>query len=263
MKGHNHTGVHSIDFYAYSSKMKNLNPVLKVIFSIITLLICIVADNIYVSAFIVVTMGMIIVIKGGMKFHDYCGVLTIPAVFILLGSVAIAAGISKNPVGQWNINLYLFNIYFSNESILKALNVIMKAFGAISAMYMMILTTNSCEIISVFKKLHMPNIIIDLMNMIYRFIFILLDVHENMKNSAESRLGYVDFKTSCYSFGHTAGNLLIVSLKKANAYYDAMESRCYDGRMEFLEEPKNIKTSHILWMAVYIFILVGISVVVR
>lgn len=260
MKGHNHTGIHSIDFFAYSSKMKNWNPGLKVIFSIITLLICIIADNIYVSSFIVVTMGMIIVIKGGMKFHDYCGVLTIPAVFILLGSTAIAAGISKNPVGQWNINLYLFNIYFSNESILKALNVIMKAFGAISAMYMMILTTNSCEIISVFKKLHMPNIIIDLMNMIYRFIFILLDVHANMKNSAESRLGYVDFKTSCYSFGHTAGNLLIVSLKKANSYYNAMESRCYDGQMNFLEEDKKIENKQVIGMAIYILILILIAV---
>lgn len=260
MKGHNHTGIHSIDFYAYSSKMKNWNPELKVIFSIITLVICIIADNLYVSAFIVVTMGMIIIIKGGMEFHDYCAVLTIPAVFILLGSIAIAAGISKDPVGQLNINLYLFNIYFSVESILKALNVIMKAFGAISAMYMMILTTNSCEIISVFKKLHMPNIIIDLMNMIYRFIFILLDVHANMKNSAESRLGYVDFKTSCYSFGHTAGNLLIVSLKKANSYYNAMESRCYDGQMSFLEEDKKIENKQVIGMAIYILILILIAV---
>lgn len=260
MKGHNHTGIHSIDFYAYSSKMKNWNPELKVIFSIITLVICIIADNLYVSAFIVVTMGMIIIIKGGMEFHDYCAVLTIPAVFILLGSIAIAAGISKDPVGQLNINLYLFNIYFSVESILKALNVIMKAFGAISAMYMMILTTNSCEIISVFKKLHMPNIIIDLMNMIYRFIFILLDVHANMKNSAESRLGYVDFKTSCYSFGHTAGNLLIVSLKKANSYYNAMESRCYDGQMNFLEEDKKIENKQVIGMAIYILILILIAV---
>ena len=136
----------------------------------------------------------------------------------------------------------------------------MKAFGAISAMYMMILTTNSCEIISVFKKLHIPNIIIDLMNMIYRFIFILLDVHANMKNSAESRLGYVDFKTSCYSFGHTAGNLLIVSLKKANSYYNAMESRCYDGQMSFLEEDKKIENKQVIGMAIYILILILIAV---
>ena len=50
-----------------------------------------------------------------------------------------------------------------------------------------------------------------------------------MQISAEARLGFCDFRTSCYSFGQIAANLFIVALKKANAYYDAMEARCYHG----------------------------------
>ena len=46
-----------------------------------------------------------------------------------------------------------------------------------------------------------------------------------MKNSAKARQGYCDFKTSCYTFGSIASNMFIISLKKANAYYDAMEAR--------------------------------------
>ena len=48
------------------------------------------------------------------------------------------------------------------------------------------------------------------------------------------------FKTSCYTFGNIAGNVLIISLKKANAYYDAMEARCYDGDLVFLQEDKKL-----------------------
>lgn len=238
--------------------MKNWNPTFKVAFAFTTLLICIIADNIYISVFISVTMGILTVYKGGIKLHEYLSLLTIPITFMILGSIAIAVGISKEPIGEYNLNLYLFYLYASNESIIKTVQIIMKAFGAISAMYMMTLSTNTSEIISVLKKAHIPSIIIELMNMIYRFIFILLDVQCKMKNSAESRLGYIDFKTSCYSFGSTAGNLLVVSMKKANAYYDAMESRCYDGEMLFLEEEKNIDSIHIVGVGIYLLILVGL-----
>ncbi len=253
---HKHDGVYSIDLYAYESKLKNVNPAFKVCLAFITLIICIAADNIYVSIAVALSMGFITVYLGGLKFHEYISLLKIPGVFMILGSIAIALGVSFKPVGQYNLNLYLFYIYTSNDSILRTLEVIMKAFGAVSAMYMMTLSTNTSEIISVIRKIHVPKIIIELMNMIYRFIFILMDVQCKMKNSAQSRLGYIDFKTSCYSFGNTAANLLVVSLKKANAYYDAMESRCYDGEMIFLEEEKKIKTSHIIYAFIYVALLI-------
>lgn len=260
---HKHDGIYSIDLYAYESKLKNINPAFKVCFAFITLLLCIAADNIYVSVIITLSMGFITIYKGGLKFHEYMSLMTIPIAFMILGSIAIAAGISFKPIGQYNLNLVMFYLYTSNESILTALKIIMKAFGAISAMYMMTLSTNTSEIISVLRKLHVPKIIIELMNMIYRFIFILMDVQCKMKNSAQSRLGYIDFKTSCYSFGSTASNLLVVSLKKANAYYDAMESRCYDGEMLFLEEEKKLKFTHVIYGCTYIFVLIVIWYVTK
>ncbi|NME84248.1 cobalt ECF transporter T component CbiQ [Clostridium sp. SM-530-WT-3G] len=237
--------------------MKNVNPKLKIIFAILSLIICILADNIYVSLFISLTMGIITVYIGGISFHDYISLLTIPIGFMIMGSIAIAVGFSTKPIGQYNLNLHIFYIYSSNENIIKTLKVILKAFGAVSSLYMMTLSTNTSEIISSLRSIRIPKIIIELMNLIYRFIFILIDVQCKMKNSAQSRLGYVDFKTACYSFGSTVGNLLIVSMKKANAYYEAMESRCYDGEMNFLEEDKKIKFKHIVGFIAY-FICVAI-----
>lgn len=63
-------------------------------------------------------------------------------------------------------------------------------------------------------------------------------------------------KTSCYTFGSIASNMLIISLRKANAYYDAMESRCYDGDLVFLEEDKNLEVMQIVLAAVFIMFLV-------
>ena len=260
---HRHDGIHSIDFYAYESKLRNINSTFKVYFAFIILLLCIIADNTYVSLIVIVSMAFITIYIGGLKFNKYFSLMTIPIAFMILGSIAIAIGISNKPIGQYNLNLYLFYLYTSDESIIITLNIIMKAFGAISAMYMMTLSTNTSEIISVLRRAHLPKIIIELMNMIYRFIFILMDVQCKMKNSAKSRLGYIDFKTSCYSFGSTASNLLVMSLKKANAYYDAMEARCYDGEMLFLEEKRDVKISYFIYASIYILVLIIIIYITK
>lgn len=247
-----------LDSYAYKSKLKNINPTFKVTFAFLTLIFSMVADNIYVSVFIILSMGFITIFKGGIKFNEYISLMSIPSVFMILGSIAIIFGISNSPKGQYNLNLLGVYLYTSNENIVKTLEITLKAISALSAMYMMILSTNISEIISVLRKAHIPKIIIELMSIIYRFIFILIDVQCKMKNSAQSRLGYVDFKTSCYSFGSTASNLLIVSLKKANTYYNAMESRCYNGDLLFLEEEKKIKSIHIIFACIYFFVLIFI-----
>ena len=232
-----------IDSYAYKSKLRKINPAFKVIFAFLTLLICIIADNIYVSLAIIVSMGFITIFKGGIKFHEYMSLMSIPLVFMILGSIAIAFGVSMSPIGDYNLHLCGFYLYTSDENIMKTIEIVIKAFGAISAMYMMTLSTNISEIISVLRKAHIPKIIIELMSMIYRFIFILIDVQ---------------CKISCYSFGSTASNLLIVSLKKANTYYNAMESRCYNGDMLFLEEEKKVKTIHVVLACIYFSILIFI-----
>ena len=123
---------------------------------------------------------------------------------------------------------------------------------------MMTLTTPLTELVSVLRKAHMPKLIVELMNMIYRYIFIMLETYTRLRNSAESRLGYCDFKTSCYSFGQIASNLFVVTLKKGNAYYNALEARCYDGELNFLEDVKPVKSWQIVFGIAFIFILCAI-----
>ncbi len=238
--GHKHGEGFSIDFYAYNSKIRYWNSDFKVFFPILILILCIVLDNPYVSTAVIIAMAYITVIKGGLSLHEYLAIMYIPVVFIVISVFAIAFDFSKQPMGQYNLNLGLCYMYTSQANLKKAGYLVLKVFAAVSALQMMTLSTPSSEIISVLRKLHVPKLIIELMNIIYRYIFILTDIFTNMKNSAESRQGYCDFKTSCYTFGNIAGNVLIISLKKANAYYDAMEARCYDGDLVFLQEDKKL-----------------------
>ncbi|WP_434512916.1 cobalt ECF transporter T component CbiQ [Desulfitobacterium sp. AusDCA] len=254
--GHKHGEGSSIDFYAYSSKLRDMNSTFKVSFSLLTLVLCIVLNNPYVSTVVIMAMAYLTIIKGGLSLSGYLSIMTIPLSFILLGTFTIGIDFSTQPLGQYNLYLGFGYVFTSLEKFKAMLFLILKTFAAISAMEMMTLSTPSSEIISVIQRAHVPKLFAELMNIIYRYIFILLDVNIKMRNSAESRLGFCDIKTSWYTFGNIASNILIVAFKKADAYYNAMEARCYDGELAFLEEVKKVKTIQITKAAIFIIFLV-------
>ena len=254
--GHKHGEGFSIDLYAYNSKIKHWNSDFKVSLSVLILILCIVLNNPYVSVAVIAAMAYLTIIKGELPLHEYLSILSIPIGFILLGTFTIAIDFSSRPVGQYNLYLGFCYVFTSQAKLREMAFLILKVFGAVSALQMMTLSTPSSEIISVLRRAHVPRIIVELMNIIYRYIFILMDTHTNMKNSAKSRQGYCGFKTSCYTFGSIASNMLVVSLKKANAYYNAMEARCYDGELIFLEEVKKVETKQIIAAAVFITFLI-------
>jgi cobalt/nickel transport system permease protein len=200
---------------------------------------------------VLLTTGYLTMIKGGLAVREYFSMLMIPLTFILLGTITIALDFSWQPINVYSLHLGFFYINTSPEKIIEMLLMILKVFAAVSALLMLSLTTPSSEIIAVMQKAHVPSLIIELMNLIYRYIFILMDVFIKMRNSAASRQGYCDYATSIRTFGGIVGNMLIVSMKKANAYYTAMEARCYDGELLFLEEEKDIRASQIVAAGIF------------
>ena len=61
-----------------------------------------------------------------------------------------------------------------------------------------------------------------------------------MKDAAASRRGYSGFARSIRTTGSVYGNLLATSFRRSGACFDAMESRCYDGEIRFLEREKPV-----------------------
>ncbi|MEY8354369.1 cobalt ECF transporter T component CbiQ [Lachnospiraceae bacterium 54-53] len=250
--------IYTIDQYAYLSRMRGWNPQFKAAVAVGALLFCIAADDVWVSGAVLLTMSGLTLAAGGVPWRIYLALLKIPLAFLILGTAAIVTGFSPVPYGKAWISVFGFYLYLTDGGTALALGLILKAVGALSAMYMLVLSTPASEIICVFRRLHVPKLILELMNMIYRFIFVMMDTQCYMKQAAESRLGYCDFRTSCRSFGRTAGNLFIVSLKKANIYYDALTARCYEGELLFLEEEKRVKGWQVWAAAGYFLILLAV-----
>ncbi len=244
-----------IDYYAYRSAMRNVSPEIKLLLALGTLLITVSADMLALSLFVIATMSIITVFFARTPLKIYLHYMSVPVMFMLISGFMIAAQVRRTAAGEWNINLSLFFICFTRESIVQSVEVFCKAFAGVSALYMMSFSTPMSEIMTVLQKLHLPRLFVELMALIYRYIFILYDVAERMQTAAGSRLGYRGFMQSLRTFAAIAGNLFFISLKKADAYYDALIARGYDGRLEFLSEDRPVSAVWASVTALYFVVL--------
>lgn len=258
---HHHThGPHSIDRLAYQSGMRGWNPVFKTVLAVGTLVLCLAADRPAVSAVVIVTLAALQKGKGKLPLHEYFGLLLVPLTFLLLGGAAVACDIAAVPTGDWQVRLPWFYVCASADSIRFAATLVLKALGAVSAMYLLALATTACELVDVLRRAHLPLLLCELMYLIYRFVFVLLDMYGRMWQAAGTRLGWRDFRTSCRSFGGTAGNLFVLALRRSRGYADAMAARGYDGDLRFLEEEKPVRGTQIAWMGLFWAALAALAV---
>lgn len=254
---HNHN-IYSIDSIAYNSKLNGWNPEFKIIFSLLSLFACVLSADIFVPVFVIISMAAISIILGKTDQRSYFKLMTVPLAFIICGAIATAVDISAEPTGDYILDLNAFFIHTTNGAVFKAVQTALKALGAVSSLYMLTLSTPVHEITSAMRRIHIPKLIIELMELIYRFIFILAQVYHTLNTSAGSRLGYNGLKTSFRTFGTIAANLFIISLKKAGMYYDALESRCYTGELLFLREKKPLRSRHVAFAVIYFISVITI-----
>lgn len=259
MNGHKHEGYLHIDIIAQNSRLNELNPSFKFWTVIILMFICVGSNSPVAGLFLTVMMLILTVCVGGLELHDYISLMVTPLLFLLMSVLALLFDYSVIPVGVINLPLIHGYLFVSQAAQLRAALVMSKAIGAISCLYLLNLSTPMVEIISVLRKARMPEIVIELMYLIYRYIFVLLDMYHSMKDAAKSRLGFTDLVKSIHTSGKIYSNLLARSYQKALINFDAMESRCYVGEIRFLESEKSISSFQIIVAGLSIMITLELA----
>lgn len=250
----------SIDKFAYISGLKKVNPMEKFTFAMLTMIVCIALNNIIDSIIILLLMTIITVTLGKIPLKTYIKLMIIPLAFLIIGVITIAI----NVVGTSFDLIFSFTIFniklgCTYDSILTATGLFLKSIASVSCLYFLTLTTPVFEILSVLKKLKVPKLFVELMGLIYRFIFVLLDTTNMIYISQNSRLGYSTLKIGFNSLGKLIANLFISSYKRSQDIYTAMESRCYDGDINLLENNYTYSYKNILLIIVVELLLIVIN----
>jgi len=99
------------------------------------------------------------------------------------------------------------------------------------------------------------------MELIYRFIFVLMETAQKMYSAQSSRCGYASIKTSYFSLGLLIANLFNISYNHSQRLFNALLSRCYMGGIRVLEPEYVISRRNIAVILVVESILVALSFV--
>ncbi|MCI6998099.1 MAG: cobalt ECF transporter T component CbiQ [Eubacterium sp.] len=253
----------TIDKLCYHSKLRYVIAGEKFAFTIITLLLCVISRSIVIACIVLTATGILTVYKGGVPLFRYMHFMTIPLVFLILSTLAIMFNISSTPLDLFAIPMGNWYLTSSRDSFRYSLQLILTALSSVSCLYFLSFSTPIPDILNVLGTMHCPKLLIELMLLIYRFIFVLLSVASAITTSQQSRLGNKDYKTSLKSFSAMVSVLFIRSFKRANALYDAMESRCYDGTIHVLNETFPPKKKNMIAIAVFEIVLLSLTVLIK
>lgn len=223
-----------IDSLAYTSRFRTIHPGIKVLIAGLLLLLAVAWQSLAFGLILTAVMGGISVWGGGTPLRLYLRLLKIPLLFIALSLLAIVAGITSEPGSGAAIGLGPVYLTVQAGGVDRGLRLAASAMGAVSCMYFLALSTPLTDFFYVLEKIRCPYLMIELMLLIYRFLFLLWSIAAELEKAAEGRLGTVNYRTSVRTLGQVFATLFIRALKRSSAIYDAMESRGYSGRIRVL-----------------------------
>jgi cobalt/nickel transport system permease protein len=225
------------DFYASQSRLRLIDPGLKLFVALPLLGICLWADSIVLSIAILIFTGSILVKGGGVPLRIYMKLVFLPISFLLLGTVTIALAISDTP-GHFFFSFYVFGKYvgFTEIGILQATHLFFKALAAVSCLFSLSLTTPITDLEFIARRFRVPGVLVEMTGLVYRFIFLLLDSANTMRTAQLSRLGYSGFAASFRSLASLSSSLFVHSLQKSEDLFIGLESRGYTGNLTVSRE---------------------------
>ena len=244
-----------LDSLAAHSGLRSVSPGLKTAFSVVVLLLCVGASDAVVGIFVALSMVLIMGFLGKTPMDHIAELLTIPLLFLLVSCLVILLEILREPVGLWQLRFGNHWLCITESSLHRAVTLFFQAMGAVCCLYFLSSSTPMPQLIEVLRSCHVPELMIELMYLIYRNLFLLLDVQQKLTVAASARLGYQGVRRSVRTAGRISGTLLASSFRRSSQCFDAMESRGYDGQLRFLSRVPPASRGQILAPSAYILAL--------
>ena len=163
-----------------------------------------------------------------------------------------------------DINIISGQEYFlgiMKSDVFYALELMAVCIGSLSCLFFLSATTPLQDMIFLMRKSKSPWLFIELTVLIYRYIFIIGNMVSTTVLAQNCRLGNTTFKRKMKDMPQMITSVFIRALDKSNKMYEAMEARCYNGKIEVLWESQKASKKEIISLSGYILILVILAVI--
>ncbi|MBE3569633.1 MAG: cobalt ECF transporter T component CbiQ [Bacillales bacterium] len=241
-----------IDKYAYFNKLKNVHPVEKITLSLCLLLFSLIVKSPLISLIVFILMSTFTVVLARIPLSYYTKLLVLPLFFLISGIVTILISFTEGHAVIsdviWSTHIGHWQIGISNESIKRAVDLVFVVLSSVSCLYFLILTTPMTSIFDVLRKLKLPSLLIELITLTYRFIFVIMEESVNMYQAQSSRLGYITIRQGMKSLGLLISILFLKVFERTKQLSIAMNSRCYEDEILFLDQ--SYRYSPVNWLII-------------
>lgn len=212
----------NVDYIATHNATKNVAASQKIIVSFMPLLIVTLFRDNLLSVWTLLFMSSVIIFYAQIHWKVYVKLIIAPIGFLVASLIAIVLSITFTQAvpdtAMWHSSVQSVHFYILASDVSRAIRIFFTALSATSCLYFLILTTPIYEISPVLTKLNVPTIIIELIELMYRFIFIFLQTMLQLYTAQQARLGYSTYFRSFHSL-----SLLISALFRSVFFrYEAM-----------------------------------------
>jgi cobalt/nickel transport system permease protein len=250
----------NLEYYAQSNALRDVNSYVKLILGMGAILICVVSPAPLAPIFILITLSAITLVFAKIPARVYGELLLIPLTFASF-SVIVILFLSGGGQPILSFSLLGLPLTATTGSANLALLVLARTFGGMCGLFFIALTTPMIEIFSVMHAMRVPPVLIDLSMLIYHFIFVFIGQAIAIHNAQTIRHGYTSFKRSLNSMAMLGAMLFIRAWKEAEDLIIAMDSRCYDGKLELPGQQNPPKKGAIAAISVYLGLCITVAIV--
>lgn len=220
-----------IDNCAYLNNIKDVNPLIKLGITFIGVIASMLTQNANIHILIMLFMTALILFIARVDMKLYIKCLKIPIIFLIIGIGLNLINISfENKDYIFNVNILGLYIGTTEFAVKSSVNILLRAMSCIISIYFLILTTPFNQLIIVLKKLHIPHTLIELMILIYRFIFIFIEEAEEIYKSQQLKFGYTNLITSYNSMSLLIKTLFFRMMRRYEDMSISLDIKLYDGK---------------------------------
>jgi len=239
---------------AQKNGLREINTYLKLATGLGAILLCLLSSSYLPPLFIAVVLSCAILFLARVNVWTYAELFILPLWFAAMSACSIVLISGGNGVfWQWTI-LPDFTFSITRDSLNLGIFVFCRVVGGMSALCFISLTTPMTDIFIAFRQCRVPDAVIDLMMIIYRTIFFLMDQVIQIYQAQVMRLGYSRYRESIRSFAMLCGAAFIASWDAGDDLVRAMDARCYDGKFALLGENRPLEMIPVLTVAVFLVI---------
>ncbi|NLG86263.1 MAG: cobalt ECF transporter T component CbiQ [Firmicutes bacterium] len=246
-----------LDRWAYINRMRHVHPGEKILFTIGLLIICLASPFYRICGSVFLVALGTAWLGAGIPLLACLRALLVPLLFLLPSVAAVMLSIPPLQPAIWSVWVGPLEIGISSADVQRSVLLASRALGAVGAVFFLVLTTPMVDLLQQLRRWHVPPLFMDLMELVYRFIFVTLETGQRIIAAQSLRLGYCNLSVGLRSLGQGLAVLLARSLHRADLIHTALECRLYSGTLQTLEQEYKRNLPLEIAMAAIIFVLAG------